>query len=235
MEPKAKRRALENGDVSCHYVRNGGPANSSSPPNDRAVYLDYNATTPLETSVLDAIYCTLKYAWGNPSSCYAEGKMAKTVINESRVHVSKMINSTPSDVIFTSGGTESNNLVFHSVIDSFKNRFPPIESNKANSTCLDVEGHCTKTTALPHVITSNVEHDSVILALKALKNQEKIELTVLPVSKETGQINIGDITLALKWNTALVSVMLANNETGVIQVYSLSDGFALKFVKFFNG
>ena len=228
MEPKAKRRALENGDVSCHYVGNGRTADTCPPSNEHAVYLDYNATTPLETSVLDAIYSTLKYAWGNPSSCYAEGKMAKRIINESRVHVSKMIKSTPSDVLFTSGGTESNNMVFHSVINRFKQRFPPTGNSSANSTCLDGEGCCSQTTALPHIITSSIEHDSVILALKSLKSREKIELTVLPVSKETGQIKVGDIMLALKWNTTLVSVMLANNETGVIQVNALPNGFTLK-------
>ena len=210
MEPKAKRRALENGDISCHSVR---PTATCLSPNRKAVYLDYNATTPLETSVLDAIYSTLKYAWGNPSSCYAEGKMAKRVIDESRVHVSKMINSSPTDVIFTSGGTESNNMVFHSVINRFNGGSPPVGDISASPSSLTVTGN-----NLPHIITTNIEHDSVILALKSLKVQEKIELTVLPVSKDTGQVKVGDVTLALKWNTALVSVMLANNETGVIQV-----------------
>lgn len=208
MEPKRQRRAAENGDfpyLATSFKRVSHVATDSS--KGTTVYLDYNATTPLETSVLDAIYTTLKYAWGNPSSSYAEGKMAKRVIHESRVHVSKMINCSASEIIFTSGGTESNNVVFHSVIDQFNAGLSSMSNNKKHlKSCL------------PHIITTNIEHDSVILALKSLCNKEKTELTILPVSKETGKVNVDDITSALKWNTVLVSVMLANNETGIVQV-----------------
>ena len=210
MEPNAKRKAVENGGVASH----AGKYMPTTAAENSTVYLDYNATTPLEKSVLDAIYSTLKYAWGNPSSCYAEGKMAKRVINESRLHVTQMIDSVPNDIIFTSGGTESNNMVFHSVIENFNEKFACMPSEGANE-------NCEEKNYVAHVITTNIEHDSVISALRSLQIKQKIELSVLSVSKETGQVKAGDVTMALKWNTALVSIMLANNETGVIQVTSL--------------
>lgn len=120
-------------------------------------------------------------------------------------------------MIFTSGGTEANNMVFHSVQNVLKNQADSRINSSPILPCQDLRENGIHTTALPHIITSNIEHDSVILPLKSLQKQGRIELTVLPVSKETGQIGVGDVTLALKWNTVLVTVMLANNETGVIQ------------------
>ena len=232
MEPAAKKIALENGAVMSQVGVVGRPETNYGTHqqwNDKTVYLDCNATTPLETSVLDAIYTSLKYAWGNPSSSYAEGKMAKRVIDESRLHVAKMVNCSPSDVIFTSGGTESNNMIFQSVMDGFNERFPSDTKNDENPKCLAREANGSEPTTCPHIITTNIEHDSVILALKSLQGRRKVDLTVLPVSKETGQVNVGDVTLALKWNTVLVSVMLANNETGVIQVADDTFCFFLLF------
>ena len=229
MEPKAKKRVLENGGVPSYDVTHDKPETTFISPDRNTVYLDYNATTPLEPSVLDAVYSTLKYAWGNPSSCYAEGEMAKRVIDESRAYVSRVINCTPSDVIFTSGGTEANNMVFHSVQNMVTNQVDAKLGSSAILPCQDVKESGTHTTALPHIITSNIEHDSVILPLKSLQKQGRIELTVLPVSKETGQVEVGDVNFALKWNTVLVTVMLANNETGVIQVIALFIVFCLNF------
>ncbi len=177
-------------------------------PKEKKVYLDYNATTPLEPSVLDAIYASLKYAWGNPSSSYAQGKMAKRIVNESRLHVATMINANANDIIFTSGGTEANNMVFHSVIREFQN------NNKNRSKVFENGVKETR----PHIITTVIEHDSVILALRALEKGGDISLTVLPVSTFTGQVLVSDVADAVQRRTVLVSIMLANNETGVLQV-----------------
>ena len=196
-ETEAKTRAIGNGAVPFRV-----PADDL---NSRNIYLDFNATTPLAPSVLDAIYATLNYAWGNPSSSYKEGKMAKEIIDESRSHVARMVGGVASEIVFTSGGTEANNMVFHSVIRNFKRL--SAESQAQNMTC-----------ERPHVITSNIEHDSVILALRSWEKAGEIELTEVPVSKKTGQVNVEDVMFAIKQNTVLVTIMLANNETGVIQV-----------------
>ncbi|ESO08113.1 hypothetical protein HELRODRAFT_98239 [Helobdella robusta] len=87
----------------------------------KKVYLDNNATTPLDDEVLDEITYALKYGWGNPSSSYQNGVLAKDIISRSRHRVAEMINCKPEEIIFTSGGTESNNLVVHTAITQFNN------------------------------------------------------------------------------------------------------------------
>eukprot|EP00795_Rhopilema_esculentum_P001711 gene1711-16192_t len=206
-ETGAKTRAIGNGAV---------PFRVHADLNSKSIYLDFNATTPLAPSVLDAIYATLKYAWGNPSSSYKEGRMAKEIIDESRSHVARMIGGFATEIVFTSGGTEANNMVFHSVIRNFKRL--SAESQAQNMTC-----------ERPHVITSNIEHDSVILALMSWEKAGEIELTEVPVSKKTGQVNVEDVMLAIKQNTVLVSIMFANNETGVIQpIEKISESVRIK-------
>ena len=211
----AKKRAISQTN-NCDDETTFRPSISGSatgPPNKK-VYLDYNATTPLEPSVLDAIFYSLKYAWGNPSSSYSEGKMAKNVIDESRNHVSRMINRYSNEIIFTSGGTEANNMVFHSVIQNFLGHQNSLQCQDSKDKVTLMNG-CSP---CPHIITCNIEHDSVVLALRALKSQGKVEVTEVPVSKRTGQVPVNDVIAFIQRNTVLVSIMLANNETGVIQV-----------------
>lgn len=166
------------------------------------MYLDYNATTPLEKSVLEAISSALKHAWGNPSSKSPSGQEARRVIEESRQRVSAMLNATTADdIIFTSGGTESNNLVYNTVVREFQSRNPDSSS-------------------LPHVIISNVEHPATILPLEHLSQDlRQCELTLIPVTPD-GHVDPCEIEQQLKDNTILISVMLANNETGVINSLS---------------
>ncbi|XP_065826262.1 selenocysteine lyase-like isoform X2 [Oscarella lobularis] len=167
---------------------------------ERKVYLDCNATTPLAEDVLRAIYSALADCWANPSSSHNEGKKAKVVIDNARHWVSKMINSTERDVIFTSGGTESNNLAIHSAVEYY-------------SSSRDFG-------RLPHVVTTNLEHDSVALCVQALKQKGCIDLSVVLASHEDGTVHAEDIVAELRPNTVLVSVMMANNETGIIQPVS---------------
>lgn len=214
-EPPAKKRAISKNNGDEHETTFRPIFGSATGPPNMKVYLDYNATTPLEPSVLDAIFYSLKYAWGNPSSSYSEGKMAKNVIDESRNHVARMINSNSSEIIFTSGGTEANNMVFHSVIQNFLQYHNCLERQEDYKDEMNLMNGCSP---CPHVITCNIEHDSVVLALRALKSQGKVEVTEVPVSNETGQVHVADVTAVIQWNTVLVSIMLANNETGVIQV-----------------
>ncbi|XP_053740872.1 selenocysteine lyase isoform X1 [Synchiropus splendidus] len=165
------------------------------------IYMDYNATTPLEPEVIQVISESLQDAWGNPSSNYSAGLKAKAIIAEARKNVARMVGGKAEDIIFTSGGTEVNNMVFHSALEHFRR-------------------HCIPTGpsihVLPHFITCNVEHDSVKLVVEQLQKEGKAEATFVPVSKVTGRAEVEDVVAAVRPNTCLISVMLANNETGVI-------------------
>lgn len=165
---------------------------------NESIYLDYNATTPLDDVVLNSINIALRDAWGNPSSSYEEGKIAKSLIDEARTNIATMVRGSPSDVIFTSGGTEANNLVFHTMIEEFSK-------------------HAENRTSKPHFITSNIEHDSVLYPLKHLNEIDKADLTIVPVSKISGKVEPASIMDAITDHTCLISIMMANNETGTIQ------------------
>uniref|UniRef100_UPI0037E8865C selenocysteine lyase n=1 Tax=Semicossyphus pulcher TaxID=241346 RepID=UPI0037E8865C len=176
--------------------------------NQDRIYMDYNATTPLEPEVIQAITEALQDAWGNPSSNYIAGAKAKAMINQSRENVARMVGGRAEDIIFTSGGTEANNLVLHTAVEHFRRNYRAAEEG---------EGHLNGSTAcLPHIITSNVEHDSVKLVAEHLQKNGKAVVTFVPVSKVTARVEVEDIIAAVRPNTCLISAMLANNETGVI-------------------
>ncbi|XP_055363645.1 selenocysteine lyase isoform X2 [Betta splendens] len=135
------------------------------------------------------------------------GAKAKAIINQSRENVARMVGGKAEDIIFTSGGTEANNLVLHTAIEHFRRNCRAAEQG---------EGHQNGCTGLPHIITSNVEHDSVKLAAEHLQRDGKADVTFVPVSKVTARVEVEDIIAMVRPNTCLVSIMLANNETGVI-------------------
>lgn len=169
----------------------------------RCVYLDYNATAPVEEEVQKSIIYALQVAWGNPTSNHEGGTEARRIIYEARMSVANMIGASPSEIVFTSGGTESNNMIIHSLVRHFKNTrssFAALSNSK-----------------IPHVITSNIEHNSILLTLKDLYEDERIDLTVVPVSKVTGSVSAEEVISAIQPNTCFVTIMLANNETGIIQ------------------
>ncbi|XP_067851674.1 selenocysteine lyase isoform X2 [Heptranchias perlo] len=178
----------------------GGRNDSSS----NCIYMDYNATTPVNTEVIETVTEALQVAWGNPSSSYTPGRKAKELIDWSRENVAQMVGGQPEDIIFTSGGTEANNLVFHTAVKYFWDHQRQLAQNGGNAE------------PLPHIITSNIEHDSVQLVVDNLIKEEKAKATFLPVSKVTGCIEVDDVIGAVRPTTCLVSVMLANNETGVL-------------------
>ncbi|KAK7888804.1 hypothetical protein WMY93_024364 [Mugilogobius chulae] len=127
------------------------------------IYMDYNATTPLDPEVIKAIHEALTDAWGNPSSTYTAGVKAKTIINESRENVARMVGGKAEDIIFTSGGTEANNMVIQCAVEHFRRNCDAAEQNGCPG--------------LPHLISSNVEHDSVKLVLEHLQREGKAELS----------------------------------------------------------
>ncbi|VDM76906.1 unnamed protein product [Strongylus vulgaris] len=166
------------------------------------VYLDYNATTPLDPSVKTAITAGLEL-WANPASGNPIALKAREEIEKARKSLAELLHVTGDEVIFTSGGTEGNNWVIRSAVEKFKREHP-------NQT--------------PHIICSAVEHPSILEPLHHLKDNGEIEISVLPIDPKTGQITASDALQLVTPSTCLVTVMLANNETGVLQPISdLSD------------
>lgn len=152
------------------------------------IYLDYNATTPVLPEVLEAMMPYLTSEWGNPSSTYKFGSKLKAVIEAARAQVADLIGAHATEIIFTSCATESNNAAIHAAV-------------KANPRKI-------------HIITSKVEHSSVLNYCMALE-KEGYRVTYLPVDPE-GLLKLADLEDAITEETAVVSLMWANNETGVL-------------------
>ena len=155
------------------------------------IYLDHNATTPLDPSVSDAISATLRDDFGNPSSVHHFGQRAKQLVDKARSAVASLIEAEPPEIVFTSGGTESDNLAIRGAADAMKS------------------------TGRRHLITSAIEHEAVLNTIKALDRQG-YQTTLLPVDAN-GIVSVEDLTRIINDETALVSVMHANNEIGTIQ------------------
>ncbi|KAF1766259.1 hypothetical protein GCK72_006215 [Caenorhabditis remanei] len=159
------------------------------------IYLDNNATTPLDDRVKTAITDALDL-WANPSSNNANALKAADAILEARSHLGNMFGVEKEGVVFTSGGTESNNWVIEGAIRAFRKK------NK---------------TLIPHIVTTNIEHPSILEPLKRREEDGEITVTYVSVIPSTGYVTPQSIFDALTTATCLVTVMLANNETGVLQ------------------
>ena len=157
----------------------------------RTVYFDYNATTPLAPEVRDAMLPYLGEIYGNPSSLHHVGRQARALLDDARDRVAQVWACKPSEVVFTSGGTESNNLAIFGAARHFKSK-----------------GR--------HLITSTVEHHAVLHCFDYLEKKEGFEVTRLPANAE-GRVNVEQLTAALRPDTVLVSIMAANNEIGTIE------------------
>jgi cysteine desulfurase len=152
----------------------------------RRVYLDNNATTPVLPEVFEAMRPYFEGQFGNASSIHHHGQETRAAVEDARESVARLIGCNASEIIFTSGGTESDNLAISGLIS-----------------------------AGDHVITSSIEHHAVLHASKHLEELD-CEVTVLPVDGR-GLIDPADVKRALRPNTKLISIMMANNETGVLQ------------------
>jgi cysteine desulfurase len=159
----------------------------------KPIYLDYNATTPHDPEVIDAMRPFLESEFGNPSSSHWYGIKAKQAVETARRQVAGILNCKPAEVFFTSGGTESNNYAIRGVARRFK--------EKGN-----------------HIITSNFEHPAVLEVFRYLEG-DGFETTYLPVS-EDGLVNVADVERAIRPTTVLITVMHANNEVGTVQPIS---------------
>ncbi len=154
------------------------------------IYLDHNATTPIDPEAIRAMNSVMQDVYGNPSSSYAIGIQAKEILERARADIAQVIGCSLDEVIFTSGGSESNNMVLKGLIDF---RAP--------------EKH--------HIITTAIEHPAILNPSLYLM-ELGVEVTILPVD-HYGLVDPDDVRKAIRANTTLVSIMLANNETGVIQ------------------
>ncbi|GBD97400.1 MAG TPA: aminotransferase class V-fold PLP-dependent enzyme [Nitrospirae bacterium] len=159
-------------------------------PYGKRIYLDHNATTPLDPEVCEAMLSCMESNYGNPSSIYSEGKNAGILIESARRSVAQMLNCTARRIVFTGGGSEANNLVLKGIAFGEKNK-------------------------RDHIITSSIEHPSVLAACAWLEKYG-FQITRLDVD-ETGTLNPGELESAINGKTCLVSIMLANNETGSLQ------------------
>ena len=156
----------------------------------KPIYLDYNATTPHDPEVIAAMRPFFEEEFGNPSSSHYYGAKPKQAVIKAREQVASLLNGQPEEIIFTSGGTESNNFAIKGCAQSLH--------HKGN-----------------HIITSQIEHPAVLEVCHFLET-EGFEITYLPVD-EFGLVNVAEVAAAIKKETILVSIMHANNEVGTVE------------------
>src|SRR5512140_2059011 len=154
------------------------------------VYLDYNATTPIEPEVVEAMLPFLHGNFGNPSSAHRYGVQAREAVTKARAQVAAMVGCEPDEVIFTSGGTEANNLALKGYALAHRGR-----------------GN--------HIVTSAIEHPAVLEVCHYLQKLG-FELTIVPVD-QFGRVDPQAILDVLRPSTILITVMQANNEVGTLQ------------------
>jgi cysteine desulfurase len=154
------------------------------------IYLDYAATTPLDPRVLEAMLPYMTERFGNPNSIHSFGREARLAIDEAREKIAQLLNCQPSEIVFTSGGTESDNLALRGIAEAYR--------QKGN-----------------HIITTAIEHHAVLRTCKALEDMG-FSVTYLPVD-EHGLVSPEQVAEAVNERTILVSVMHANNEIGTIE------------------
>ncbi|MBK5100381.1 MAG: cysteine desulfurase [Desulfobacteraceae bacterium] len=166
----------------------------------RRVYLDHNATTPLDPRVYEAIRPYFTEVFGNASSPHNYGRTAKQALEESRETVARVLGVAPEEVIFTSGGTEADNLALRGIAYHRKRG---------------------------HIITSSIEHHAILRTCNALES-DGFAVTYLPVDSQ-GRVDPDDLRKSIRKDTILISVMFANNETGVIEPIAEIGGIAREY------
>lgn len=157
------------------------------------IYLDYAATTPMKREVMEVYMHTAKTVIGNASSLHSYGRDAKRVLNEARKEIARKIGARPNEIIFTSGGTEADNLAVFGLANALRSK-----------------GR--------HIITTEIEHQAILQPMKQLE-EEGFDITYLPVDS-SGFVRVEDVKNALREDTIFVSIMFGNNEVGSIQPIS---------------
>jgi cysteine desulfurase len=154
------------------------------------VYLDFNATTPVEPAVLDAMLPYFSAEFGNAASIHTPGQRARAAVETAREQVAALIGARPQEIVFTSGGTESDNHAIFGIVEA-------------------AGGHDK------HVVTSTIDHEAVLNACQALEKRG-MKVTYLPVDSH-GQIALNELRRVLRPETVLITIMHANNELGTVQ------------------
>ncbi|MCX8044813.1 MAG: cysteine desulfurase [Desulfobacterota bacterium] len=157
------------------------------------IYLDHNATTPLDPRVLKTMLPFFKKSFGNPSSYHRHGREAREALEKARHTVAHLLGAMPREIVFTSSATEANNLALRGVVRALRNK-----------------GR--------HIITSSIEHHAVLKTCRALE-QDGCQITFLPVDG-CGRVDPNTVSRAIRRDTILITIMYAHNETGVIQPIS---------------
>ena len=160
------------------------------------IYLDNAASTAVHPEVVKEMLPYFDTQYGNPSSIHQFGRKAKNAVQKARKQVAVLIGAEPDEILFTSGGTESNNTILYGISNLMSHALPQLQKRN-------------------HIITSSIEHEAI---LQPCKNLEEIgcKITYLPVD-ESGMVDLPDVANSLTENTIIVSIMFANNEVGTIQ------------------
>src|SRR5262245_46800533 len=163
----------------------------------KPIYLDYNATTPLDPAVVDAMLPTLREGFGNPSSTHAFGKAAHDAVERARAHVASLLGCQPDEVVFTGGGTEASNHALKGVVFA------------------RLRGFFARRRSAPHLVISAFEHPATAQPAAFLERLG-CKVTVVPVDRQ-GLVDPDAVRRALARGATLVSIMHSNNEVGTIQ------------------
>jgi cysteine desulfurase len=165
---------------------------------NKLIYLDNAATTAVDDSVLNKMTPCFKGNFGNPSSVHGFGQEAMSEVEIARKKVASFLKASSSEIIFTSGATESNNIALRGVVKKY----------------YEEKG---EDAPLPHIITSAIEHHCVLDTLRDMKKEGLVEISFLPVHKNEGVIELRALKEKIKENTILISIMYVNNEVGTLQ------------------
>lgn len=165
-----------------------------NPSQEGAIYVDYNATTPLDPAVAARMIEVSEVAWANPSSVHRLGRAARAALDDARYELSTLWRCKPSEIVFTSGGTESNNLALRGAAGAVRSK-----------------GR--------HIVSTTVEHAAVSETLTQLERRDGFEVQRVPVDG-SGRVDPSDVMSAIRSDTILVSVMAANNEVGTLQPFA---------------
>jgi len=161
----------------------------------RPIYLDHNATTPVDTRVLQALLPSLGRDFGNPSSAHAFGAAPRAALARARAQVAALVGAGADEIVFTAGGSEADALAIQGVVRAALSQRPG---------------------RVPHVVTQTTEHPAVLAACASLERDHGVAVTYLPVDR-AGMVDPAAVEASLRAETVLVSLMAANNETGTLQ------------------